>query len=127
MNRGTIIATVVAGSGVLIAGSVASIAVINAASSAPAQSQTVQLVDQTTALPASDPAPQAIGTPAALEPLATASALPELPSDSPAADATQTPTPTPTPTKKRKPAAATTRPSSRPAAVSVSEIGRAHV
>ena len=44
MQRSSVIATVVAAGGILIAGSVASVAVINAASSSPATSATVALV-----------------------------------------------------------------------------------
>jgi hypothetical protein len=95
MQRGTIIATVVAAGGVLIAGSVASVAVINAASSAPAQSQTVQLVDDAAvqASPTASTPPSTQPSAVALEPVAQPSDLPALPStptdESPSADATQ--------------------------------------
>ncbi len=92
MQRSSIIATVVAAGGVLIAGSVASVAVINAASSSQPTSETVAMVSPES--PSAEPVviPVVASSPAAV-PLPTdlpsidASALPPIPevSDQPAA------------------------------------------
>jgi hypothetical protein len=55
MQRSSIIATVVAAGGVLIAGSVASVAVINAASSSQSDSETIQLVAAGSSTPSAEP------------------------------------------------------------------------
>ena len=88
MQRSSIIATVIAAGGVLIAGSVASVAVINAASSSQPDSETIQLVAAgSTATPTPEAAPTTpsqAASPAAL-PTIEASALPDLPTvDQPA-------------------------------------------
>jgi hypothetical protein len=89
MQRSSIIATVIAAGGVLIAGSVASVAVINAASSSQPDSETIQLVAAgSTATPSPEAAaatPSQAASPAAALPTIEASALPDLPSvDQPA-------------------------------------------
>jgi len=88
MQRSSIIATVVAAGAILVAGSVASVAVINATSSTPPQAQTRELADPRPDA-GSQPAPQALApqaqpTPATTvtpEPLPsiTDEPLPELP------------------------------------------------
>jgi hypothetical protein len=83
MQRSSIIATVIAAGGVLIAGSVASVAVINAASSSQSDSETIQLVAAgSTSAPsaqATAAAPSQAASAAAALPTMEASALPELP------------------------------------------------
>ena len=88
MQRSSIIATVVAAGGVLIAGSVASVAVINAASSNAPESTTVALVaagstaeattEAATQEPSESPEPSATATPESL-PSLTSEPLPEIP------------------------------------------------
>jgi hypothetical protein len=84
MQRSSIIATVVAAGGILIAGSVASVAVINAASSSQPDSETIQLVaagSTATASPeatAGVSAEQSVAAPAGL-PTVEASTLPDIP------------------------------------------------
>jgi hypothetical protein len=81
MQRSSIIATVIAAGGVLIAGSVASVAVINAASSSQPDSETIQLVaagsPETPATQAATPSQAA--SPAAALPSIEATPLPKLP------------------------------------------------
>jgi hypothetical protein len=83
MQRSSIIATVIAAGGVLIAGSVASVAVINAASSSQPDSETIQLVAAgSTATPSPEAAPNGpsqAASPAAALPTIEASTLPDLP------------------------------------------------
>lgn len=83
MQRSSIIATVVAAGGILIAGSVASVAVINAASSSEPDSETIQLV---AAGSTATPSPEATvsisaeqAAPVAELPTMEASKLPEIP------------------------------------------------
>ena len=86
MQRSSIIATVIAAGGILVAGSVASVAVINAASSSQPESQTLALVstdgqstEPSTATPStSTPDAPSAPTPSAL-PTLEAAALPVLP------------------------------------------------
>ena len=141
MQRSSIIATVVAAGGVLIAGSVASVAVINAASTAQPQAQTIQLVsaDQSTPEPTATesigmptPSAAATGDPVGL-PSIEAAELPALPTvddgtppaPAPVAAAPQAPAParsTAEPTKTARPAkpASQGRPSAKPSATSSS-------
>ena len=81
MQRSSIIATVVAAGGILIAGSVASVAVINAASSSSPSSETVAMVAVTPAAiePVVQPLPST-STDATALPSIEPSALPALPS-----------------------------------------------
>ncbi|MCX6432156.1 MAG: hypothetical protein NTX29_05030 [Actinobacteria bacterium] len=92
MQRSSIIATVIAAGGVLIAGSVASVAVINAASSSQPTSETIAMVSTESAsaqpivTPVVDSAPAMTLAPTAL-PSIDAAALPAIPevSDQPVA------------------------------------------
>ena len=109
MQRSSLIATVIAAGGVLVAGSVASVAVIGAAQSSEVDTSTVALVSDSVAATA-QPTAQASGDDSAPAPLPSASSveLPALPSDTPSA-------------KPRKPKASpsstpSTRPSARPSA-----------
>lgn len=116
MQRGSVIATVVAAGGVLIAGSVASVAVINAASSSPAQSQTVELVaaDQPAAVTEQAPA-----GPEQAPPVPAPTDLPALPAvgSAPAESA-----PAETAPAENTPSA---KPSARPSAQRVAAVAKA--
>lgn len=81
MQRTSIIATVVATGGILVAGSVASVAVINAASSSAPESTTLALVsDEASVQPVAPPATESSSALPSLD----ASALPEIPTVDPA-------------------------------------------
>ena len=80
MQRSSIIATVVAAGGILVAGSVASVAVINASSMSTPESTTVTLVsdEEPATEPAGEPTPESVEVPAELAPVES-SALPSVP------------------------------------------------
>lgn len=112
MQRSSIIATVIAAGGILIAGSVASVAVINAASSSEAQSTNLDLVadDAPAAAPASSAPAATDSAVAPVElPSLEASALPELPQ---VADASQAAAPAAAPAQ---PVAKTAKSQTKPA------------
>jgi outer membrane biosynthesis protein TonB len=94
MQRSSVIATVIAAGGILIAGSVASVAVINAASSSQPESETIQLVtaEQTPSATAETPAADTPAVTAAAPALPTVEAapLPEIPVVEEVAPAPQT-------------------------------------
>jgi hypothetical protein len=85
MERSTIIASVIAGAGILIAGSVAGTAAVNAAASSEPDPSTIQLlaapaVLEQPALTTTDSADAAVPPPFTTEPLPAITATPDLPS-----------------------------------------------
>lgn len=113
MQRSSIIATVIAAGGILIAGSVASVAVINAASSNQPDSQTIQLVAAgatATASPEATPSSEATAS-TGTEQAAAVAALPSLDSSSLPALPKVSDTPSQQAAGQVKPATSSTKPS----------------